>query len=84
MTLSRQPVSKVTISLPADLLAFADTQARRLNASRSEFISQLLQQMRAAATERLAAEGYHFYAGEACDFADASGAAVAEALGNEH
>ncbi len=70
MTLSRQPLHKITISVPADLLAYADAQARRLKTSRSQIISQALAQHKADDEERLAAEGYRFYAEEARAFAN--------------
>ncbi len=83
MTLLRPPVHKITISVPADLLAYADAQARRLKTSRSQFISQALAQLKASAEARLGAEGYRFYAVEAGAFAEASAHAVAEALEHE-
>ena len=83
MTESRSPAQKITVSLPADLLAYADTEAARLRTSRSQFISQALAQLRAADQERLAAEGYGFYAAEARDFSEASLHAVAETLDDE-
>jgi metal-responsive CopG/Arc/MetJ family transcriptional regulator len=73
-------VRKVTISLPCDLLAFADRRASRLRLSRSQVISQALAEAQDLEQERLAAEGYRFYAGESGDFAEASAQAVAEAL----
>jgi hypothetical protein len=69
--------------VPADLLTYADAQARRLKTSRSHFISQALAQRKANDEERLAAEGYRFYAEEACAFAEASAVVVAEALDHE-
>ena len=83
MTESRSPAQKITISLPADLLAYADAQARRLRTSRSQFISQALAQLKVSEQERLAAEGYGFYADEARDFAEVSLQAFAEALDDE-
>jgi metal-responsive CopG/Arc/MetJ family transcriptional regulator len=83
MTLPRPPAQKITISVPADLLAYADAQARRLKTSRSHFISQALAQRKASDEERLAAEGYRFYADEARAFAEASAVAVAEAFDHE-
>ena len=73
-------VRKVTISLPGDLVDFADHEAARLNISRSRLIARVLAEIKAAREERLAAEGYRFYAQEATDFAEASAGAVAEAL----
>jgi len=71
---------KITISLPVELVEFADHQARRLSISRSRFIAYALSQLKATEEEKLAAEGYRFYAREAEEFAAASASAVAEAL----
>ncbi len=46
-------------------------------------IADPLTAQQARETEELAAEGYHFYAEEARDFARESGPAVAEALHDE-
>jgi hypothetical protein len=73
-------VRKVTISLPADLVDFADHEAARLNISRSRLIARVLSEIKAANEERLAAEGYRFYAEEATEFAEAGVSAIAEAL----
>jgi metal-responsive CopG/Arc/MetJ family transcriptional regulator len=70
---------KVTISLPADVLAYADAQASRKQISRSQVISQALADLKAAEEAALAAEGYRFYAAEVSEFAESSAAAVAEA-----
>lgn len=70
---------KITISLPGDLVAYIDQEAARTKTSRSQVISQALAQSRVRERERLAAEGYRFYAGEASEFAEASAAAVAQA-----
>ena len=83
MAESRSFARKITISLPADLLAYADAQAHRLRTSRSQFISQALAQLKASEQERLAAEGYAFYADEARDFGETSIHAVAEVLDDE-
>lgn len=73
-------VSKVTISLPRNLLEFADRQAEQLRISRSEIIGRALAQAKAAEEERLAVEGYRFYAQEASEFAEASARSFAEVL----
>ena len=75
-------VRKVTISLPVDLVEFADRQASRLSTNRSRFIAQALTQLKALEQESLAAEGYRFYAQEATEFAAASAGAVAEVWGH--
>ena len=80
MAAETAPVRKVTISLPADLVDFADHKAARLNISRSRLIARVLSETRAAEEDRLAAEGYRFYAQEASEFAEASVGAVVEAL----
>jgi hypothetical protein len=69
---------KVTVSLPEELIKYADQRAKALSTSRSEIISNALSTIRASETEALAAEGYRYYADEASDFAYASGRAVAE------
>ncbi len=73
-------IHKITISLPVDLVEFADGQAARLGISRSRFIADALSQIKALQEESLAVEGYRFYAGEAIEFATISGSAVAEVL----
>lgn len=73
------PIRKVTISLPVSLVDFADREAARLSISRSRLIARALSEIQAEEEERLAAEGYRFYAHEASEFADASACAVAEA-----
>ncbi len=83
MSLAHQPTRKITISLPADVLAYADAQAQRLRTSRSQYIGQRLAEIKASGEEALASEGYRFYAAETCAFAEASTDAVAEALDNE-
>lgn len=70
---------KITISLPGELVAYADQQAARTKTSRSQVVSQALAQSRMRERERLAAEGYRFYAGEASEFAGTSAIAIAEA-----
>lgn len=74
---------KVTISLPEDLLAFADTRASELGTTRSRVIGDLLAERRRQQRDALASEGYRFYAQEAEEFAEASGLAVAEVLADE-
>ena len=78
-TVTRQ-TRKITISLPGELVIFADRQAQQNNTSRSQLISRLLAQFKAQEEERLAAEGYQFYAQEAAEFAAATATATAEAL----
>ena len=72
-------IRKITISLPGDLVEYADHLAVQLRLSRSQVVSRALAQARAVEEERLAAEGYRYYAQEAQEFAAASSRAVAEA-----
>lgn len=76
------PVRKVTISLPQPLLEFADWRAAQANVSRSQVIGEALLHIKALEEEKLAAEGYQFYAQEAVAFAAASAAATTAAWGN--
>jgi predicted transcriptional regulator len=75
---------KVTITLPAELLAYASAEAERLDISRSQVIARALAAQRKRERDELAAEGYRFYNAEACEFAEASAQAVAEALGDAY
>lgn len=70
---------KVTVSLPEELVIYADQRADEGGVNRSQVISQALAFMMASEEEKLAAEGYAFYAVEAGEFAAASGQAVSEA-----
>jgi hypothetical protein len=73
------PVRKITISLPQPLLEFADWRAAQTNVSRSQVIGDALLHIKELEEEKLAAEGYQFYAQEAVEFASASAAATAAA-----
>ncbi len=75
---------KVTISMPQELLVFADRMAEVLGLTRSGFIAETLEKARKSELERLGAEGYRFYSEEASEFAAASEAAVAEAMDDEY
>jgi metal-responsive CopG/Arc/MetJ family transcriptional regulator len=79
MSARNPPIRKVTISLPADLVDFADQQAVRLSISRSGVIAQALQEIQAEEEGLLAAEGYRFYSRESSEFAEDSASAAAEA-----
>jgi metal-responsive CopG/Arc/MetJ family transcriptional regulator len=72
---------KITISLPVELVDFADRRAGQMNSSRSQIISGALAETKAREEARLAAEGYQYYAHEAEAFAALSAQAVAEAWG---
>jgi metal-responsive CopG/Arc/MetJ family transcriptional regulator len=80
MTRGSLDTQKVTISLPNDLLRYADRRAEELGRSRSQFIGEALAELRTREAEALAREGYAFYAEEAEEFAGASLAAVSEAI----
>lgn len=83
MSVEAPAVRKITISLPDNLVEFADRKAARLSISRSGVIAQALSDIKAEEEEQLAAEGYRFYAQEASVFAEASAAATAEALNHD-
>jgi metal-responsive CopG/Arc/MetJ family transcriptional regulator len=74
---------KVTISLPAELVDYADRRADQIGASRSQVIGQALALLMSSEEEELAAEGYRFYSAEAEELAASSTLAVAEALSGE-
>ena len=74
-------IRKVTVSLPDDLVAFADQRAAHMQSSRSQVISQALAYIKSIEEEQLAAEGYQFYSQEAEEFAAVSAQAIADALG---
>ena len=71
---------KITISLPGDLVEFADRIAEKTHTSRSQVIGQVLAELQTREQVRLAEEGYRFYASEAAEFAEASARAAIEAL----
>ncbi|MGA9350368.1 MAG: ribbon-helix-helix domain-containing protein [Anaerolineae bacterium] len=74
---------KITVSLPKELVEFADTAAVAMKISRSEVIAEAIAAQREREEARLAAEGYRFYAQEASEFAAASLQAVSEVLGHD-
>jgi len=80
MSETTYPVRKVTVSLPAELADFVDSEALRLKVSRSKLVADALREIQIAEEERLASEGYRFYAVEASEFAQASMGAVAEGM----
>lgn len=75
---------KVTISMPQELLVFADKMADALGLTRSGFIAETLEKARKGELQRLGAEGYQFYSSESSEFAAASEAAVAEAMDDDY
>jgi metal-responsive CopG/Arc/MetJ family transcriptional regulator len=83
MTSNNVLVRKITVSLPEELVEFADQEAARQDISRSRVIAHALERIKIEEEEHLAAEGYLFYTKEASAFAEASAAATAEALDND-
>ena len=73
---------KITVSLPQELVEFADTVAVTMKISRSKVIADAIVAQREREEARLAAEGYRFYAQEASEFAAASLQVVSEVLGH--
>jgi metal-responsive CopG/Arc/MetJ family transcriptional regulator len=71
-------MKKVTVSLPDDLLRFADERADRVGESRSQVVAKALDVLRRAERNRLMAEGYRFYADLDVELAEADLAAVNE------
>jgi len=76
-------VRKITVSLPQELVEFADTVAATMQISRSKVIAEALAAQREREEARLAAEGYRFYAQEANEFAAASLRASSEVLDHD-
>ena len=76
-------MQKVTVSLPNDLIEFANRRATEQGISRSKLIANLLVEFKMSEEDTLAAEGYQFYALEARKFAEASQQVVAEAWNND-
>lgn len=72
---------KVTITLPAELVLYADERAERSGTSRSQVIGQALTHLMTTEAEELAAEGYRFYAAEAEEFAALTSQMMTEAIG---
>lgn len=74
-----EALQRVSITMPAELVRYADIQAAELNTSRSQIIVMALSSIKATQEEKLASEGYRFYSAEASEFAEASAEAAAEA-----
>lgn len=74
---------KVTVSLPQELIEFADTVASTLQTSRSQVIAEAIAAQKERQEAQLAAEGYRFYSQEASEFAAASLQAISEVLGHD-
>ncbi|HTE86303.1 MAG TPA: hypothetical protein VK821_16395 [Dehalococcoidia bacterium] len=71
---------KVTLSLPRDLVRYADALATELATSRSQVIADALAERRAREEDELAREGYAFYAQQSEEFAAAVIASFSEVL----
>ena len=78
---STSEIEKVTLSLPQSLIEFADQKARESNTNRSKIVADILANAALQEQDRLAAEGYRFYAEESQAFAESSMPAVSGALG---
>lgn len=72
-------MQKVTISLPQELIVFADMKANERGVSRSKVIADLLIEYKLTEEDALSAEGYQFYAEESANFALMSQPASQEA-----
>lgn len=83
-TAAHETLSKITISLPKELIAFADERAKALSTSRSRVLSMALAAVKLNEDERLAASGYRFYAEEASEFAASARRAIAEAWSGDY
>lgn len=71
---------KITLSLPAELIAFADSKALESKTNRSHLIGEMLRELKERERDALAREGYRFFAQGNAEFAEASASAVAEAF----
>lgn len=80
MGLRTAKLKKVTITLPEELLTYADGRAEREGTNRSQVIGQALASLALSEEQQLAAEGYQFYSDEAEEFATIANYAAAEAL----
>ncbi len=76
-------IKKVTVSLPMDLLDFADASAAKHGATRSALIGELLRERRDCDREALASEGYRYYGREAVEFASSTHRAAAAAVSED-
>jgi metal-responsive CopG/Arc/MetJ family transcriptional regulator len=74
---------KVTVSLPEELVEYADRLANEQSSSRSAVIADLLEWRRSRAKDALAREGYAFYGDASEDFAESTASMVAEAMDDD-
>lgn len=73
-------VEKITVSLPPELVRYAERRAAEMGRNRSQIIAEAIADLRAQEADELAREGYAFYASESEEFAAASAKAASEAL----
>lgn len=74
---------KVTISLPNELIRYADQEAARTRQSRSEVISRALALAQKVRKDEMAARGYALYAQESEEFASDAQRLAQDWLTNE-
>jgi metal-responsive CopG/Arc/MetJ family transcriptional regulator len=82
MTIGKAPSKaksqKITVSLPRELVDFADEFAEQAGTSRSQALAEALRVLKRAERDRLMAEGYAFYAEDAVQLAEEGMAATNE------
>jgi len=71
---------KITVSMPMDLVRYANQRAITLGISRSQVIGQAVADLRSQDQAQLAQEGYLFYATESAEFARVSLRVTSDAL----
>jgi metal-responsive CopG/Arc/MetJ family transcriptional regulator len=69
---------KVTVSLPVDLIEFADQFAEQAGTSRSQAMAEALRVLKRAERDRLMAEGFRYYHDDAVQMAEEGMAATNE------
>lgn len=70
----------LTVTLPSELAEFVEREAILRGVSQSQVVGEALAARKVQEAEPLAAEGYQYYAVEACEYADASLSAFAAVL----
>jgi metal-responsive CopG/Arc/MetJ family transcriptional regulator len=80
--MSRRSVGlqKVTLTLPLDLIQYADDRAAAVATNRSQVVGEALTELRRREEEEAAREGYAFFGRQSEEFASASAPAVSDAL----
>ena len=81
-TIATRAMRKITISIPEELVRFTDDRARKLGASRSHVIGLALAEAKERDEQRLAAEGYRFYADEAHELDEPSSKSTTKTSAN--